>query len=141
MHARTGLWLRRPSRGGRAGDRNVFFRRAAGVNVAACRQVGIGNVEGAWESADYFPSCSLMCRSFYHAVDPLMGFIRLCDVVCAGCGAGALEETTVKRLVEARGCCEGRFCSFAPRWLFRVGVALCELTREERLTRRGSCCL
>ncbi|RNC51273.1 hypothetical protein TcCL_ESM11626 [Trypanosoma cruzi] len=130
MHARTGLWLRRHLRGGRTGDRDVLCRRVAGVNSAACRQVGIGNVEGAWESSDWLPSSSLMCQSFYHALDLLIGFIRLCDVVCAGGGAGALEETKVIRLAAARGCCEVRFCSFAPRWLFRLGVALCELMRE-----------
>ncbi|RNC39228.1 exo-alpha-sialidase [Trypanosoma cruzi] len=130
MHARTGLWLRRYSRRGRTGDRDVFCRRVAGVNLAACRQVGIGNVEGAWESSDWLPSSSLVCQSFSHAVDPLVGFIRLFGVMSAGGGAGALEETTVIRLVEACGCCKGRFCSFAPRWLFRLGVALCELTRE-----------
>ncbi|RNC34939.1 trans-sialidase [Trypanosoma cruzi] len=70
-NARTRLWLRRHSRGGRTGDRDVSCRRVAGVNVAACRQVGIVNVEGAWESADCFQPRSCTCRSFSLAVDPL----------------------------------------------------------------------
>ncbi|RNC33057.1 trans-sialidase, partial [Trypanosoma cruzi] len=52
------------------------------------------------------------------------GILRLCGVVCAGGGAGALEETAAKGLAAAHGRSEGRLCPFASRWFICVWVLL-----------------
>ncbi|RNF12685.1 trans-sialidase [Trypanosoma cruzi] len=71
MRARTGLWLRRPSRGGKTGDRDVSCRRVAGVNVAACGPVSGVVLRVPGTSADCSQPSSCTCRGFSVAVDPL----------------------------------------------------------------------
>ncbi|PBJ76408.1 hypothetical protein BCY84_09029 [Trypanosoma cruzi cruzi] len=77
-------------------------------------------------SADCFSSSCCTCQ----CVSPMLiilwsGILCLCGVMCVGGCAGrdnskmtgksawALEEAAAKRVVRARGLCEGRLCPFA----------------------------
>ncbi|RNC32724.1 hypothetical protein TcCL_Unassigned04641 [Trypanosoma cruzi] len=116
---RTGLWLRRPFRGGMTEDCDFILLPCCERDFLGVLPVCGAALKVPGRYAYGFTPGSCTCRRVSLAVHAPT---KDSPAVRGDVRWRVREETTVKRLAMARWCCEGQLCPSASRRLFCVSA-------------------